>query len=121
MRGRCIKTPPADNASPAVGSSTDAWKREGTYEHQFKVEARIKLCRRIILNVEFHRNALSFTEGKIKVCTWLREISSCSCLTELPGPARVLLSKTNKPLLTPLYCIHRSSQPIETRLTGMTT
>ena len=33
------------------------------------------------------------TEGKIKVCTWLREISSCSCLTVLPGPAWVLLSK----------------------------
>ena len=27
------------------------------------------------------------TEGKIKVCTWLREISSCSCLTVLPGSA----------------------------------
>ena len=42
-------------------------------------------------------------EGKIKVCTWLREISSCSCLTVLPGPAWVLLSKTYKPLVTPLY------------------
>ena len=27
------------------------------------------------------------TEGKIKVCTWLQEISSCSWLTVLPGPA----------------------------------
>ena len=43
------------------------------------------------------------TEGEIKVCTWLREISSCSCLTVLPGPAWVLLSKTNKPLFPPLY------------------
>ena len=25
------------------------------------------------------------TEGEIKVCTWLREISSCYCLTVLPG------------------------------------
>ena len=33
------------------------------------------------------------TEGEINVCTWLREISSCSCLTVLPGPAWVLLSK----------------------------
>ena len=57
--GRCIKTPPADNASPAV-RSTDAWKREGTYEHQFKVGARTKLCRRINLNMEFRGNALSF-------------------------------------------------------------
>ena len=46
---------------------------------------------------------LTHTEGKIKVCTWLREISSCSCLTVLLGPAWVLLSKTNKPLFSPLY------------------
>ena len=45
----------------------------------------------------------TFTEGEIKVCTWLREISSCCCLTALPGPAWVLLSKTNKPLFPPLY------------------
>ena len=45
----------------------------------------------------------SFTEGEINVCTWLREIYSCSCLTVLPGPAWVLLSKTNKPLFPPLY------------------
>ena len=43
------------------------------------------------------------TGEKIKVCTWLREISSCSCLTFLPGPAWLLLSKTYKPLFTPLY------------------
>ena len=48
------------------------------------------------------------TEGEIKVCTWLREISSCSCLTVLPGPAWVLLSKTNKPLFPPLYTKSRS-------------
>ena len=29
----------------------------------------------------------------IKACTWLREISSCSCLTVLPGPAWLLLNK----------------------------
>ena len=33
----------------------------------------------------------------------MREISSCSCLTVLHGPAWVLLSKTYKPLFTPLY------------------
>ena len=55
------------------------------------------------------------TEGEIKVCTWLREISSCSCLTVLPGPAWVLLSKTYKPLFPPLYtyyyicCLHPST------------
>ena len=36
---------------------------------------------------------LESTEHPEKVCTWLREISSCSCLTVLPGPAWVLLSK----------------------------
>ena len=39
----------------------------------------------------------TLTEGEIKVCTWLRELSSCSCLTVLPGPAWVLLSKTPTP------------------------
>ena len=34
---------------------------------------------------------------------WLRVISSCSCLTDLTGPARVLLNKTYKPLFPPLY------------------
>ena len=47
--------------------------------------------------------ALHSTEGEIKVYTWLREISSCSCLTVLLGPAWVLLSKTYKPLFVPLY------------------
>ena len=46
---------------------------------------------------------VSTTERQIKVCTYLREISSCFCLTVLPGPAWVLLSKTYKPLFTPLY------------------
>ena len=32
----------------------------------------------------------------------MREISSCSCFTVLLGPARVLLSKTYKPLFPPL-------------------
>ena len=45
---------------------------------------------------------VSTTEGKIKVCMWLREISSCSRLTVLPGPAWVLLSKTCNPLFAPL-------------------
>ena len=45
------------------------------------------------------------TEGEIKVCTWLREISSCSCLTVLPCPAWVLLSKTYKPSFPPLYMV----------------
>ena len=45
------------------------------------------------------------TERQIKVCTWWREISSWSCLTVLPGPAWVLLSKTCKPLFAPLYAI----------------
>ena len=45
------------------------------------------------------------TERQIKVCTWLREISSSSCLTVLPGPAWVLCSKTCKPFFAPLDLI----------------
>ena len=53
------------------------------------------------LDIKLHQiqwRSIQSKEGAIKVCTWLREISSCSCLTVLPGPAWVLLSKTCKPL-----------------------
>ena len=43
------------------------------------------------------------TEMLFILWTWLGDISSCSCLTVLPCPAWVLLSKTNKPLFAPLY------------------
>ena len=33
------------------------------------------------------------TEMRFNLCTWLGEISSCSFLTVLPGPAWVLLNK----------------------------
>ena len=36
------------------------------------------------------------TEMRFNLCTWLGEFSSCSCLTVLPGPARVLLNKICK-------------------------
>ena len=36
------------------------------------------------------------TEMRYNLCTWLGEISSCSCLTVLPGPAWVLLNKICK-------------------------
>ena len=36
------------------------------------------------------------TEMKFILCTWFGEISSCSCLTVLPGPAWVLLNKICK-------------------------
>ena len=48
---------------------------------------------------------LNITELRKSLGTWLREMSSCSCLTFLPGPAWVLLSKTNKPLFPPLYSV----------------
>ena len=44
------------------------------------------------------------------VCTWLREICSCSSLPVLPGPAWVLLSKIYKPFVGALY-IGRISYP----------
>ena len=37
------------------------------------------------------------------VCTWLREICSCSCLAVMPCPAWVLLSKIYIPYLGALY------------------
>ena len=43
------------------------------------------------------RPCVGYTGSDYKVLTWLREFSSCSCLTALPGPAWVLLSKTFKP------------------------
>ena len=48
---------------------------------------------------------------------WLREISSCSCLTDLPGPALVLLSKTYKSCSSPLYV---KTVVLHTRLDSLT-
>ena len=46
------------------------------------------------------------TEPGIKACTWLREISSCSCLTIMPGPAWLLLNKICVPLFWALYIMN---------------
>ena len=43
------------------------------------------------------------TELPKNVCTWLREISSCSCLTFLPVPAWLLLNKICTPFSLSLY------------------
>ena len=43
------------------------------------------------------------TELPKMVCTWLREVCSCSSLSVLPGPTWVLLSKIYKPFLGALY------------------
>ena len=43
-----------------------------------------------------------------KACTWLGEISSCSCLTFLTGPGWVLLSKIYKPFPGSLYLRNRT-------------
>ena len=43
------------------------------------------------------------TEMIFILCTWFGEISSCSCFTALPGPARVLFSKICKPFVGSLY------------------
>ena len=42
------------------------------------------------------------TEPRKSLGTWLREMSSCSCLTFLPGPALVLLSKICKDFFSAL-------------------
>ena len=67
-----------------------------------KVFVLVWLWTVLILTRSYAGNKCTNTEGEIKVCTWLREIPSCSCFTVLPGPAWVLLSKTNKPLFPPL-------------------
>ena len=43
------------------------------------------------------------TELRKSLGTWLREISSCSWLTFVPGPAWVLLSKIYKVFFSSLY------------------
>ena len=45
----------------------------------------------------------NYTEMRFNLCTWLAEISSCSCLTVLPGPAWVLLNKICKDYISSLY------------------
>ena len=47
------------------------------------------------------------TEPWIKVCTWLWEVSSCSCLTVVPGPAWLLLNKICIPLFRALHRVRR--------------
>ena len=48
---------------------------------------------------------LCTTEPRKSLGTWLREISSCSSLTFLPGPAWVLLSKICQDFFSALYII----------------
>ena len=38
----------------------------------------------------------TYKEMRFNLCTWFGEISSCSCLTALPGPALVVLNKICK-------------------------
>ena len=45
----------------------------------------------------------SYTEPRKSLGTWLREISTCYCLTFLPGPAWVLRSKICKDFFSALY------------------
>ena len=63
------------------------------------------------------------TEIGKKACMWLREICSCSCLTALPGPAWVLLSKIYKLLADLctqlLYCF--PCLPVGLRFSGCST
>ena len=61
-----------------------------------------------VLDMMLNNIVASTTEGtepRKSLGTWLREISSCSCLTFLPGPAWVLLSKICKDFFSALYII----------------
>ena len=62
----------------------------------------IRIRHRIQQMLRLSERAKDSTEPRKSIGTWLREISSCSCLTFLPGPAWVLLSNTYKPLFAPL-------------------
>ena len=42
---------------------------------------------------------------RFNLCMWFGEISSCSCLTVLPGPAWVLLNWICKELISSLYMV----------------
>ena len=57
-----------------------------------------------------------YTEHPENVCMWLREISSCSCLTVLPGPAWVLLSKIYTLFPGALYIVYLRRQDASSRL-----
>ena len=57
---------------------------------------------------------ISCTEDPEKACTWLRELSSCSCLNALPGPAWDLLSKIYKPFAGALYLYSTNSSELIT-------
>ena len=45
---------------------------------------------RLILSWNNSLGKINHTEMRFNLCTWLGEISSCSCLTVLPGPAWVM-------------------------------
>ena len=48
-----------------------------------------------------------YTEPWIKACTWLREISLCSCLTVVPGPTWLLLNSICISLFRALYMAYQ--------------
>ena len=53
------------------------------------------ICKNVVQSGRFGQvlHSLTSTEPRKSLGTWLREISSSSCLTFLPGPAWVLLNK----------------------------
>ena len=69
-------------------------------QHLFK-KPRVHDTRALFRACEFP-NWL-YTEMRFNLCMWFVEFFSCSCLTVLPGPAWVLLSKTYKSYDSPQY------------------
>ena len=51
------------------------------------------------------------TDPEMNVCTWLRGVFSCSCITVLPGIARVLLSKMYQLFISSL-CRYRVNREV---------
>ena len=67
------------------------------------VDILVELLKREDIDVNRYLFFFYFRARKKGLYTWLREISSCSRLTFLPGPAWLLLNKVCKPLFRALY------------------
>ena len=92
QHGRDLQ-PPLSVGGAKVNSM---WTEQGTDSPNYQVKTS-------------DQNVLQCTEMRYILCTWFGEISSCSCLTVLPGPAWVLINKICKEFFmrkeTGLHCV----------------
>ena len=69
--------------------------------------------------IESWQDTYIHTEMRFILCTWFGEISSCSCLTVLPGPAWVLLNKICKYQISSLYIGDGMRRQVDSTWHGM--